>query len=163
MGAIRPSARLGRVSSHEALLFRPALADTADPDRAAASFERFMAGCRRGVQLFSLLQGQSRTDATLADMMGTAPRLARASSPAAAGLLDAVLDPTIARRPCRAELDRCAHRCGTTRLQDEQDILDRTRVIGSEQVFLIGVAAVGRHQRQSGRRRLCAAGRAADH
>jgi glutamate-ammonia-ligase adenylyltransferase len=115
-----------------------ALAETADPDRAAASFDTFLATLPGGIQLFSLLKANPALMRLLADMMGTAPRLARILS-RRRRLLDAVIDPTMfGALPRAAQIDALidAEIAGS---QDAQEILDRTRIVGSEQAFLIGV------------------------
>jgi glutamate-ammonia-ligase adenylyltransferase len=115
-----------------------AFADTADPDRAVATFDRFLAELPGGVQLFSLLKANPALMRLLADIMGTAPRLARILS-RRRRLLDAVIDRrTSAELPSAHELDE-AIRAELATAADEQDVLDRARVIGSEQAFLIGV------------------------
>ena len=116
-----------------------ALADTADPDRALASFDRFIAELPAGVQLFSLLRANPGLLRLLADIMGTAPRLARILS-RRRRLLDAVLDPrTLGMLPTAAELDRLIDAEMGVGENDMQHVLDRARVIGSEQQFLIGI------------------------
>jgi glutamate-ammonia-ligase adenylyltransferase len=115
-----------------------ALADTADPDSAFNSFDRFLSALPSGVQLFSLLRANPGLLRLVADIMGTAPRLARvlAKRPR---LLDAVIDPrTLAALPTPAELDS-AIAAEFASARDQQEILDRARVVGSEQSFLIGV------------------------
>lgn len=115
-----------------------ALAETADPDRAFAGFDRFMAALPGSVQLFSLLRANPGLLRLVADIMGTAPRLARvlAKRPR---LLDAVLDPrALAVLPTAGDIDT-AIAAEVANASDLQDILDRTRVVGSEQSFLIGV------------------------
>ena len=115
-----------------------AFASAADPDRAIMSFDQFLAKLPAGVQLFSLLKRNPALLKLLADIMGTGPRLAHALS-RSRRLLDAVIDPrTSAVIPDRAELDRliCAD---IDAASDMQDLLDRARVLGSEQAFLIGV------------------------
>ena len=62
-----------------------ALADTVDPDSAIASFDRFLSELPSGVQLFSLLKAQPALIRLIADIMGSAPRLAHILSQAAAG------------------------------------------------------------------------------
>lgn len=115
-----------------------ALAETADPDRAFAGFDRFLAVLPGSVQLFSLLRANPGLLRLVADIMGTAPRLSRvlAKRPR---LLDAVIDPrALAVLPSPAEID-AAIAAEVAYASDQQDILDRTRVVGSEQSFLIGV------------------------
>lgn len=115
-----------------------ALAKTADPDLAFHGFDRFLAGLPSGVQLFSLLKANPTLLRLVADIMGTAPRLARILA-RRRRVLDAVLDPgffgSVPDRPALARLvaDEIAA------VADHGDALDRARVIGSEQAFLIGV------------------------
>lgn len=115
-----------------------ALAETADPDLAFAGFDRFLAALPGSVQLFSLLRVNPRLLRLVADILGTAPRLARvlAKRPR---LLDVVIDPRVmAVLPAAAEIDAAiAAEIGGA--ADQQDVLDRMRIVGSEQSFLIGV------------------------
>jgi [glutamine synthetase] adenylyltransferase / [glutamine synthetase]-adenylyl-L-tyrosine phosphorylase len=115
-----------------------ALSETADPDSAFASFDRFLASLPAGVQLFSLLRANPALLRLIADIMGTAPRLARVLS-RRRRLLDAVLDPrTLSVLPERSELEDLI----ATELEGAEnfeDLLDRARVVGSEQIFLIGI------------------------
>ena len=53
-----------------------ALADQAEPDAAFARFDEFVSSLPAGVQLFSLFRANPRLLALVADLMGTAPRLA---------------------------------------------------------------------------------------
>jgi glutamate-ammonia-ligase adenylyltransferase len=116
-----------------------ALANTADPERAFISFANFLSELQAGVQLFSLWRANPNLLRLLADMLGTAPRLARILA-RRRRLLDAVLDPgTIGMLPAADELDRLiAAEIGSGEL-DFQTVLDRVRVVGSEQQFLIGI------------------------
>lgn len=115
-----------------------ALARTADPDMAFAGFDRFLAELPSGVQLFSLLRANPKLLQLVADIMGTAPRLARILS-RRRRVLDAVLDPGFfGSLPDSATLERIVEgEIGVG--SDLQESLDRARVIGSEQAFLIGV------------------------
>ncbi|HRD78949.1 MAG TPA: bifunctional [glutamine synthetase] adenylyltransferase/[glutamine synthetase]-adenylyl-L-tyrosine phosphorylase, partial [Hyphomicrobiaceae bacterium] len=115
-----------------------ALADTADPNLAFLSFDRFLANLPSSVQLFSLLRANPRLLQLIAAIMGSAPRLARILS-RRSRVLDAVLDPGFfgaVPEPGRlAELIDADLKSAT----DLQEALDRARVVGSEQAFLIGV------------------------
>ncbi len=116
-----------------------ALADTADPDRALVAFDRFLSELPAGVQLFSLLRANPSLLRLIADMMGSAPRLARILS-RRRRLLDAVLDPgTLGALPTAEELDRLIAAEIGQGDHDLQYVLDRARVVGSEQQFLIGI------------------------
>ncbi len=105
----------------------------------STSFDRFLSELPAGVQLFSLLRANPGLLRLLADIMGTAPRLARILS-RRRRLLDAVLDPrTLGMLPTAEELDRLiAAEIGSGE-HDMQYVLDRARVVGSEQQFLIGI------------------------
>lgn len=115
-----------------------ALARTSDPDQAFLGFDRFLSQLPSGVQLFSLLRANPRLLRLVADIMGSAPRLARIMS-RRRRVLDAVLDPGFfGSLPDADALARLvdAEIEATT---DYQEALDRARIVGSEQAFLIGV------------------------
>ncbi len=115
-----------------------ALAETSDPDGAFAIFDRFLAALPAGVQLFSLLRANPGLLRRVADIMGIAPRLARVLAKRSR-LLDAVIDPrALAVLPSAAEIDQ-AIMAELSAARDHQETLDRARVVGSEQSFLIGV------------------------
>ncbi|HWK38017.1 MAG TPA: bifunctional [glutamine synthetase] adenylyltransferase/[glutamine synthetase]-adenylyl-L-tyrosine phosphorylase [Hyphomicrobium sp.] len=136
--AVRSARARERLTEVQPLLVK-ALSDTVDPDRALTSFDRFLAELPAGVQLFSLLRANPALLRLLADIMGTAPRLARILS-RRRRLLDAVLDPrTLGALPTADELDRLIDAEIGSGEYDMQYVLDRARVIGSEQQFLIGV------------------------
>jgi [glutamine synthetase] adenylyltransferase / [glutamine synthetase]-adenylyl-L-tyrosine phosphorylase len=115
-----------------------ALSRTADPDRAFAVFDQFLSELPSGVQLFSLLRNNANLLGLLADIMGTAPRLARILA-RRRRLLDAVLDPRFfGLLPTSDDLSTLL----ASELQtagDYQERLDRARVVGGEQAFVIGV------------------------
>ena len=121
-----------------------ALADTVDPDAAIAGFDRFLSELPAGVQLFSLLKANPALMRLMADIMGSAPRLARILSKRRR-LLDAVLDPqalssaTDAGEITRLLTAEFAEARRASEGDPMQDILDRARVSGGEQGFLIGV------------------------
>lgn len=135
--AVRSARSRERLTDVQPLLVA-ALAETAEPDRAFATFDRFLSELPTGVQLFSLLKANPGLLRLVADIMGTAPRLAQILS-RRRRLLDAVIDPrTFNTLPGPAELDKVI----STEIGiagDVQDALDRARVVGSEQAFLIGV------------------------
>ncbi|WP_342642852.1 bifunctional [glutamine synthetase] adenylyltransferase/[glutamine synthetase]-adenylyl-L-tyrosine phosphorylase [Rhodoligotrophos ferricapiens] len=115
-----------------------ALARSGDPDAAFIAFDRFLAGLPAGVQLFSLLWANPHLLNLLADIMGTAPRLAGILS-RRPRIFDAVLDPGFfGPLPDAEELTGLidAALTGTDRYED---LLDRTRAVGNEQLFRIGV------------------------
>jgi glutamate-ammonia-ligase adenylyltransferase len=135
--AVRSAQARERLTEVQPLLIE-ALAQTASPDAAFASFDRFLSQLPTGVQLFSLLRANPKLLRLVADIMGTAPRLSRILS-RRRRVLDAVLDPRVlSDLPRQAEIAALieAEMAGAS---DFQDALDRARVIGNEQAFLIGV------------------------
>ena len=125
--------------------FLPSLLDTfgrtAEPDLALATFDKVMAEMPAGVQLFSLLAANPSLLRLVADIMGTAPRLASvlARRPR---LLDAVLDPGFfGAVPTPARLKELVQR-SLAQATDYQDALDRARIVGREQGFLVGVRVI---------------------
>jgi glutamate-ammonia-ligase adenylyltransferase len=115
-----------------------ALAKTANPDLAFIGFDRFLSELPSGVQLFSLLKQNPSLIQLIAQIMGSAPRLARILGKRRR-VLDAVLAPGFfGNLPNREELaaivaGELAEAC------DVQDALDRARLVANEQAFLIGV------------------------
>jgi [glutamine synthetase] adenylyltransferase / [glutamine synthetase]-adenylyl-L-tyrosine phosphorylase len=135
--AVRSPRARERLTEVQPLLIA-ALGATADPDLAFAGFDRFLAALPEGVQLFSLLRANPNLLQLVADIMGTAPRLARVLS-RRRRLLDAVLDPrTFGALPVRSDLEAVIA-SETQPSDDLQEVLDRARVVGQEQAFLIGV------------------------
>jgi [glutamine synthetase] adenylyltransferase / [glutamine synthetase]-adenylyl-L-tyrosine phosphorylase len=115
-----------------------ALSRTAQPDMALATFDRFLAELPAGVQLFALLRSNPGLLRILADIMGTAPRLARVLS-RRPRVIDAVLDPGfLGETPSEAELAELV-RGALANGRSYEDCLDRVRALGQEQAFLIGV------------------------
>jgi len=125
--------------------FLPLLLDafgrTAEPDLALATFDKVVASMPAGLQLFSLFAANPSLLRLVADIMGTAPRLARiiARRPK---LLDAVLDPGFfGVMPSPVKLKELVANA-IAQASDYQDALDRARIVGREQGFLIGVRVI---------------------
>ncbi|MBU6297334.1 MAG: bifunctional [glutamine synthetase] adenylyltransferase/[glutamine synthetase]-adenylyl-L-tyrosine phosphorylase [Alphaproteobacteria bacterium] len=118
-----------------------ALAATAAPDVAFAQFDRFLSNLPAGVQLFSLLLARSELLRLIAEIMGSAPRLADhlGRSPAT---LDVLLDPDfLGVLPARAALDRALHD-QLARARDYEGKLDLVRRFAKEQIFRVGVQVI---------------------
>jgi [glutamine synthetase] adenylyltransferase / [glutamine synthetase]-adenylyl-L-tyrosine phosphorylase len=114
---------------------------TAEPDLALATFDKVMAEMPAGVQLFSLLAANPSLTRLVADIMGTAPRLAVILG-RRPRLLDAVLDPGFfGAVPTPAKLKELVVKA-LAQSSDYQDALDRARIVGREQAFLIGVRVI---------------------
>ncbi|MBM3552557.1 MAG: bifunctional [glutamine synthetase] adenylyltransferase/[glutamine synthetase]-adenylyl-L-tyrosine phosphorylase [Alphaproteobacteria bacterium] len=115
-----------------------AMAATENADAAFLAFDKLISKLPAGVQLFSLLVSQPRLLNLLAAIMGAAPKLAETIS-RRPRVLDALLEPAFFESvPSQAELDQ---RLGEQFLEARsyEDALDRARIFGQEQKFLIGV------------------------
>jgi glutamate-ammonia-ligase adenylyltransferase len=118
-----------------------ALGRTADPDAAFAQFDRFISNLPAGVQLFSMLLARSEFLRLIAEVMGSAPRLAQhlARAPAT---LDALLDPGfLGELPSRGALDR-AFAALLAATDDYEGALDAARRFAKEQIFRVGVQII---------------------
>lgn len=118
-------------------LLLSALSKTVDPDQAFHRFDQFIGNLPAGVQLFSLLCSNPDMLDFLAEIMGTAPRLAGglARNPQ---VLDAALDPGFfsilpAKSRIRQNLAKAI-----AAANDFEAVLDAARVIAREQGFRIG-------------------------
>ena len=115
-----------------------ALAKTADPDLAFLGFDRFLSELPSSVQLFSLLKQNPGLLELIAAIMGTAPRLARILSKRRR-VLDAVLAPGFfGTLPNEGDLANIVA-AELSGVDDLQEVLDRARLVGNEQAFLVGV------------------------
>lgn len=114
---------------------------TSEPDLALDTFHKVIANMPAGLQLFSLLAANPSLLRLVADIMGTAPRLAKIIG-RRPRLLDAVLDPgffgVVPSEDKLKEIVRNALSLAT----DYQDALDRARIVGREQGFLMGVRVI---------------------
>ncbi|MFZ0572384.1 MAG: bifunctional [glutamine synthetase] adenylyltransferase/[glutamine synthetase]-adenylyl-L-tyrosine phosphorylase [Rhodomicrobium sp.] len=120
-----------------------ALGDTSDPDLALDTFDTFLSEVPSALQLFSMLRANPQLLRLIAQIMGSAPRLARILS-RRRRLMDAILDPGyIGARPSENELNRLIRR-EIFESSTYEDRLDQARVTGQEQAFAIGVRLLSR-------------------
>jgi glutamate-ammonia-ligase adenylyltransferase len=111
-------------------------ARTANPDAAVIAFDRFLGGLHGG-RLFSLLRQNPDLIALIAQVLGTAPRLAD-SLAQFPEVMDAVIDPSFfgalpEESDLAAALDRSLRQANSY-----EDFLDRIRIYAQEHMFLIG-------------------------
>jgi glutamate-ammonia-ligase adenylyltransferase len=115
-----------------------ALGGTSDPDLALSTFDKFLSEIPAALQLFSMLRANPDLLRLLAQIMGSAPRLARILSQRRR-LMDAILDPgSIGPRPSEKELKGPIRR----EIMDAtsyEERLNRARIVGQEQAFVAGV------------------------
>lgn len=114
------------------------LADTADPDEAFVRFDAFLDGLPAGVQLFSLFHAHPQLLDLLAEILGSAPRLAAWLSRKPV-LLDSVLDPDFydPDEPASEMHDSLAY--ALKQANDYQDVLDIVRRWTNDHKFQSGV------------------------
>lgn len=115
-----------------------AFASTANPDAALINFNEFLSRLPAGVQLFSLFHAHPELLELVAEIMGSAPRLAERLSRNAL-LLDGVLsgefnDPLPDADALTAELDAALDQA-----RDFEDLLDISRRWTHDREFQIGV------------------------
>lgn len=135
------SARARELLTRLVPILLDALAVTADPDAAFAQFDRFVSRLPTGVQLFSLFLANPHLLGQVANICGSAPRLADhlGRSPR---VLDALLDPGfLGRLPSREELD-CALQEQLAGTGDYEGALDAARRFAKEQIFRVGVQII---------------------
>ncbi len=115
-----------------------ALAATENADAAFLAFDKLISKLPAGVQLFSLLVSQPRLLNLLAAITGAAPKLAETIS-RRPRVLDALMEPAFFETvPTQVELqERLAAQFAEAR--SYEDALDRARIFGQEQKFLVGV------------------------
>ena len=114
------------------------LARTENADKAFLAFDKLVARLPAGVQLFSLLASQPRLLDLLAAIMGAAPKLAETISrrPRVVG---ALLEPGFFESAPGVEDLRQRLAAQFAESNSYEDALDRARIFGQEQKFLIGV------------------------
>ena len=126
-----------------------ALAASADPDAAFMQFDRFVSNLPAGVQLFSLFLARPELLKLVAEIAGSAPRLAAhlAQTPAT---LDALLDADFLESLPPREALESALKEQLARASDYEGKLDAARRFAKEQIFRVGVQIIfGRTKAQS--------------
>ncbi len=115
-----------------------ALGTTANPDAAFLAFDHFISSLPAGVQLFSLLWSNPHLLSLLAEILGTAPRLADLLS-RRPRVFAAVLEPDFFDALPSREMLEPRLEATLAEAASYEDALDRARIFGQEQSFLIGV------------------------
>ncbi|PPD45516.1 MAG: bifunctional [glutamate--ammonia ligase]-adenylyl-L-tyrosine phosphorylase/[glutamate--ammonia-ligase] adenylyltransferase [Methylocystis sp.] len=115
-----------------------ALAATDNADQAFLAFDKLVQKLPAGVQLFSLLVSHPRLMTLLAAIMGAAPKLSATISRRPL-VLDALLEPAFFETvPGEQELKQRLD-AQFSEARSYEDALDRARIFGQEQKFLVGV------------------------
>jgi glutamate-ammonia-ligase adenylyltransferase len=112
------------------------IAKAGNADLSFQRFDNFLSRLPSGIQLFALLRNHEDLRTLLVQFMASAPRMADAVIHRA-HVMDALIDPAfadnVARRPVLvAKVDSFL-----SDARDYQEVIDRARIIGQEQQFLI--------------------------
>lgn len=112
------------------------IAGAGNADEAMARFDNFLGRLPSGVQLFALLRQHENLRSLLVALMASSPRMADAVIHRA-HVMDALIDPAFADEVRRRKLlvDKVAAFLDEAR--DYSELIDRARIIGQEQKFLI--------------------------
>jgi glutamate-ammonia-ligase adenylyltransferase len=113
------------------------IARAENPDAALVTFDRFLANLHGGARLFSLLRQNPDLVALVARVLGTAPRLADtlAQYPQ---VMDALIDSAFFGALPGPEKLEASLSVSLAQSGSYEDFLDRVRLFGQEQIFLIG-------------------------
>ena len=105
-------------------------------DETLQRFDNFLSRLPSGVQLFALLRNHERLRVLLVALLAAAPRMAEAVIHRA-HVMDGLIDPAFADEVRRREVlvGKIGDFLGEAR--DYQEVIDRARIIGQEQKFLI--------------------------
>jgi glutamate-ammonia-ligase adenylyltransferase len=118
-----------------------AFSKTADPQNAFVHFDRFISGLPGGVQVFSLLLAHPELLNLVAEITGSAPRLAEYLG-RNASVLDALIDPDfLTKIPDGGEL-QAKFAVERARLSGFEGALDAARRFAREEMFRIGVQVI---------------------
>lgn len=105
-------------------------------DATLARFDDFLRRLPAGVQLFALLRAHSQLTELLMSFMASAPRMAEAVIHRA-HVVDGLIDPAFADEISRRRLLVAKVDAFIGEGRDYQEVIDRARIIGQEQKFLI--------------------------
>ena len=119
-----------------------AIADTANPNATLGRFDRFLSNLPTGVQLFSMLMARPQLLELMAEIMGSAPRLANYLAENSS-VVDAMTSPEFLAAPPALTALRQEFAEEMRAALDLQDILDLTRRWVKEHKFQIGVQVLG--------------------
>ena len=112
------------------------MAETRNPDLAFERFDHFLDRLPSGIQLFALLRSHPDLRVLLVQLLASAPRMAEAVIHRA-HVMDALIDPAFADDVGRRTVLVGKVEAFLSEARDYQEVIDRARIIGQEQQFLI--------------------------
>lgn len=117
------------------------ISNARNADEALRQFDFFISKLPAGVQLFALLQNNQRLQNVLIDFMAAAPRMTDAIL-RRVHIVDGLIDPTFYDEvPSPQTIDlRAREFLGEAR--SYEDLIDRARIFGQEQIFLISAGLI---------------------
>ncbi|RDE10446.1 bifunctional [glutamine synthetase] adenylyltransferase/[glutamine synthetase]-adenylyl-L-tyrosine phosphorylase [Pelagibacterium lacus] len=118
------------------------LAESGNADTAFMRFNDFLTRLPAGVQMFALLRNHEQLRQLLLDFMSSAPRLAEAVIHRA-HVVDGLIDPAFAGDIATSEALVASVDAFLADARSYEDLIDRARIIGQEQKFLIAAGLVG--------------------
>ena len=112
------------------------IAGAGNADEAMSRFDNFLSRLPAGVQLFALLRQHDSLRQLLVSLMASSPRMAEAVIHRA-HVMDGLIDPAFADEVRRRRLLVSKVAAFLEEARDYQDLIERARIIGQEQKFLI--------------------------
>lgn len=114
-----------------------AIARTGNADLAFTRLDDFLSRLPSGIQLFALLRTHPQQLTLLVQLLASAPRMSEAVIHRA-HVMDALIDPAFAGEITRRDVLVGKVDAFLGEGRDYQEVIDRARIIGQEQKFLIG-------------------------
>jgi glutamate-ammonia-ligase adenylyltransferase len=112
------------------------LSGTGGADDALARFNDFLSRLPSGVQLFALLRNHSNLRTLLVQLLASAPRMAEAVIHRA-HVMDGLIDPAFANDVTHRDVLIAKVDAFLAEARSYEELIDRARIIGQEQKFLI--------------------------
>lgn len=134
-----PATRASAARAHLTELL-PALLTTlgnaGNADEALAKFDNFLSRLPTGVQLFALLRSHANLRTLLVQLMASAPRMSEAVIHRA-HVMDGLIDPAFVNDVTHRDVLVAKVDAFLAEARSYEEIIDRARIIGQEQKFLI--------------------------
>lgn len=125
------------------------LGKAGNADEALARFDNFLSRLPTGIQLFALLRSHAQLRTLLVQLLASAPRMAEAVI-YRAHVMDGLIDPAFANDVTHRDVLIAKVDAFLAEARSYEEVIDRARIIGQEQKFLIAagllsgtVSAVG--------------------